>query len=154
MTIGEKIKAFRIEKGLTQKELGELCEPKIHEVQIRKYERGEVQPKQQNAVKIALALGVPISDLYGEEWEAANYEGHTEHYPPFQKYLGSLGYQVFHGTDRKPLGAVSIQFPNGGICVVSSKGVEVSFTKDEFKQFEKAISDSVNYQIWQQQNKK
>lgn len=154
MTIGEKIKVLRTEQGLTQKELGGMCEPKIHEVQIRKYERGEVQPKQQNAVKIALALGVPVSDLYGEAWETANYEGHTEHYPPFLKYLGSLGYQIYQESDKKPFGNVGIHFPNGGVIVVSPKGDEVSFTKDQFQQFEKAISDSVNYQIWQQQNRK
>lgn len=154
MTIGEKIKVLRVEKGLTQNELGNLCEPKIHEVQIRKYERGEVKPKQQNAMKIALALGVPVSELYGEEWEAVSYEGHTEHYSPFLKYLGSLGYRVYQGTEGKSFGTVTIHVPNGSYVVISPSGDETTFSCDQFKAFEKSISDSVDYQIWQQRNKK
>ena len=66
MTISEKIKAIRKERGLTQKQFGDLCG--IHEVQIRKYERGEVTPKMENIKKIADGLGVPPSDLIGPEW--------------------------------------------------------------------------------------
>ena len=63
MTIGERIKALRIKQGLTQRQLGEMCDPPIHEVQLRKYERGEVTPKMQNACRIANALKVPVSEL-------------------------------------------------------------------------------------------
>ena len=66
MTISEKIKAIRKERGLTQKQFGDLCG--IHEVQIRKYERGEVTPKMESIKKIADGLGVPPSDLIGPEW--------------------------------------------------------------------------------------
>lgn len=66
MTISEKIKAIRKERGLTQKQFGDLCG--IHEVQIRKYERGEVTPKMENIKKIADGLGVHPSDLIGPEW--------------------------------------------------------------------------------------
>ena len=43
MTIGEKIKAKRLEKGLTQKRLGELSG--IAEPTIRRYESGKLNPK-------------------------------------------------------------------------------------------------------------
>lgn len=66
MTIAEKIKAIRKERGLTQKQFGDLCG--IHEVQIRKYERGEVTPKMETIKKIADGLGVHPSDLIGPEW--------------------------------------------------------------------------------------
>lgn len=56
MTIGENIKYFRKEKGLTQKELGNLCG--INEVQIRRYELGGSNPKLETIQKIATALGV------------------------------------------------------------------------------------------------
>lgn len=56
MTIGENIKHFRKEKGLTQKELGNLCG--INEVQIRRYELGGSNPKLETIQKIATALGV------------------------------------------------------------------------------------------------
>lgn len=66
MTISEKIKTIRKERGLTQKQFGDLCG--IHEVQIRKYERGEVTPKMENIKKIADGLGIHPSDLIGPEW--------------------------------------------------------------------------------------
>ena len=152
MTIGEKIKAIRTAQGLTQKQVGELCEPKIHEVQIRKYERGEVTPKLQNAVRIAAALGVQVAELYGDDWEHVNYEGHTQHYPPFMQYLGSLGYRIFTDYDSTPFGKTTIQVPNGNYVVVSPNGDETTYTKEEFERFEKAISDSVDFQVWQKRN--
>lgn len=68
MTIGEKIKAARKGCGLTQRQLGERCEPKIHEVQIRKYERGEVTPKLDTIKRIATGMGITPVDLIGPEW--------------------------------------------------------------------------------------
>ena len=61
MTIGEKIKCIRREKGLTQKKLGELCG--IAESNIRKYENGKQNPKIETVRKIAYALNVPITEL-------------------------------------------------------------------------------------------
>lgn len=153
MTIGERIKALRTSQGLTQKQVGELCEPKIHEVQIRKYERGEVTPKLQNAVKIAAALGVQVSELYGDDWEKVNYEGHTQHYPPFMQYLGSLGYRIFSDCDSTPFGSVTRQIPNGSLIVTSPNGDETIYTKEEFEQFEKTVSDSVDFQIWKKRER-
>jgi len=54
--IGEKIRAKRKEKGLTQKELGELCG--MSENLIGKYELGVKNPKIVTLKKIALALDV------------------------------------------------------------------------------------------------
>lgn len=45
MTVGENIKRIRKERKLTQKQLGELCEPQISESTIRKYELGILKPK-------------------------------------------------------------------------------------------------------------
>lgn len=61
MTIGDNIKKIRIEKGLTQKELGELCG--MADSAIRRYEKGPLVPKLSTLNKIADALGVPISLL-------------------------------------------------------------------------------------------
>ena len=66
MTVHENIKKFRKDKGLTQKQLGELCNPKIAEANIRKYELGKANPKVETLERIAAALGVSLSDLYGE----------------------------------------------------------------------------------------
>lgn len=64
MTVGEKIRKLRKERGLTQKQLGDLCD--INEVQIRRYELGgkNSNPKKETLQKIARALDVSISDLY------------------------------------------------------------------------------------------
>lgn len=66
MTIGEKIKAKRQEKGLTQKALGELAG--IAEPTIRRYESGKLNPKMETISKIANGLGVTPAELIGPEW--------------------------------------------------------------------------------------
>ena len=61
MSTGELIKDYRLEKGLTQKVLGNLCG--IDEAQIRKYESGRVVPKIPALTKIANGLGIPLLSL-------------------------------------------------------------------------------------------
>lgn len=63
MTVGEKIKKYRKEKGLTQKKLGELCG--INEANIRKYELGKANPKIETIEKIANALETTADELRG-----------------------------------------------------------------------------------------
>lgn len=69
MTVGENIRRLRKEKGLTQKQLGELCG--INEVQIRRYELGgkNSNPKIETIRKIANALGVYMNELLEGNWE-------------------------------------------------------------------------------------
>jgi len=63
MTVGENIRRIRKEKGLTQKQLGELCNPPISESNIRKYELGNQNPKIETVDRIASALGVNIVNI-------------------------------------------------------------------------------------------
>lgn len=63
MTVGENIKRFRKEKGLTQKQLGELCNPNISAGTIRKYELSILNPKIETLQKISIALDVSLTDL-------------------------------------------------------------------------------------------
>lgn len=63
MTIGEKIKYFRTQKGITQGTLAELSE--IHPVSIRKYETNKMQPQPPQIEKIAAALNISYSALNG-----------------------------------------------------------------------------------------
>lgn len=65
MTVGERIRAARKAKGLTQKALGEACG--IAEPTIRRYELGKLNPKFETLQKIAKPLGVTAADLYGFE---------------------------------------------------------------------------------------
>ena len=62
---GAKIKEVRIRKGLTQKQLGDLCG--IADSNIRKYENNKQNPKIETVKKIASALGVGIEVLEGLE---------------------------------------------------------------------------------------
>lgn len=59
MTVGEKIRAYRTLRGISQKTLGELAD--INEVTIRKYEAGDRNPKPDQLMKLANALGVSIN---------------------------------------------------------------------------------------------
>ena len=58
---GEMIRKYRIEKGMTQKKLGELCG--IADSNIRKYETGKQTPKINTLQRIADALEVSIYNL-------------------------------------------------------------------------------------------
>ena len=60
-SVGEIIKKLRIERGLTQKQLGELCE--MADSAIRRYENGRAKPKIETLQKIANALNVNVSEL-------------------------------------------------------------------------------------------
>ncbi len=68
MTIGEKIKEVRMEKGLKQKELAALAG--IPTITLQQYERGVTKnPQVEQLQKIALALHVPISVFLSVLWE-------------------------------------------------------------------------------------
>lgn len=60
MTVGEKIRTYRTMRGISQKTLGELADG-INEVTIRKYEAGDRNPKPDQLLKIANALGLSIN---------------------------------------------------------------------------------------------
>lgn len=62
-SIGEQIKKLRIERGLTQTQLGDLCIPKMKDSAIRRYESGKVIPKTNTLQRIAKALNVSIVEL-------------------------------------------------------------------------------------------
>ena len=61
MTIGEKIKAIRKEKGLTQKELAEKLG--VSASMIGQYETNVRNPKFETIQKISSCLGVPTAEI-------------------------------------------------------------------------------------------
>lgn len=61
MTIGQRIRAIRKKKGLTQKELADKCH--MADSAIRKYEADVVAPKLDKLQLMGSALGVPITDF-------------------------------------------------------------------------------------------
>ena len=75
MDIGEKIRAARIAKGMTQEELGEILG--VQKSAIAKYENGRiVNIKRSTLKKISEVLGIRPSELIYEKIEAKE-EKHT-----------------------------------------------------------------------------
>nr|DAJ48702.1 MAG TPA: helix-turn-helix domain protein [Caudoviricetes sp.] len=73
MPTGAKIKEFRKQKGLTQKQLGDLCG--MADSAIRRYENGKANPKIETLQKIATALKCNLSDLMdADEYKLHNIE--------------------------------------------------------------------------------
>lgn len=149
--IGVQIREARLKAGLKQKELAERIG--VSESRISQYEKGSQNPRISTLMKLAEALEIPLKTLCGDQWEQVDYEARTEHYSPFLKYLGSLGYQVEGHRNTSNFGNVEIHTP-GGYVVISPNNEKTTFTDDQFQQFEKAIADSVEYQIWQQRKNK
>lgn len=65
MNSGDRIRAARKDRKLTQKQLGELCG--IAEPTIRRYELGKLNPKYETLQRIADALDIHIYALLGED---------------------------------------------------------------------------------------
>ena len=59
--LGEKIRAERMRKGISQEQLGEIA--KVHRTYVGMIERGEKNITLQNLVKFAKALGQEVRDL-------------------------------------------------------------------------------------------
>jgi transcriptional regulator with XRE-family HTH domain len=59
--LGEKIRAERMRKGISQEQLGEIA--KVHRTYVGMIERGEKNITLQNLVKFAKALGLQVRDL-------------------------------------------------------------------------------------------
>lgn len=61
MSIGDRIRHYRIRTGITQAELAELAG--VHPVSVRKYETNKMIPQLPQLEKIAKAMGVRTYDL-------------------------------------------------------------------------------------------
>ena len=66
MTLGERIKAARKQRGMTQRELAQKVGISVNS--LSRYETGERQPNIETLSKIAEALGVdPVEITYGKQ---------------------------------------------------------------------------------------
>lgn len=61
MTTGQRIRAWRKRRGLTQNQLGQLCG--VSGAAIGSYEKGATIPKWRVVEKIAIALDLPVERL-------------------------------------------------------------------------------------------
>lgn len=142
MNIGENIKRFRKEKGLTQKELGERLN--MTQSAIGQFENNTTSPKLETVEKIASALGTTAFALMGAEYfdlknlhlaeEAAELERFTD-------FLKSIGYSV----EFVPKGEEGETYA----AELVKDGSLTEYTEEEFKQFRGEIIKSVDYQVWQ-----
>lgn len=69
MDIGSIIKELRKKRGLTQRELANICG--LSEISIRSYENNTRKPKIENLKKIANSLEVDVTDFY--DWNKLNF---------------------------------------------------------------------------------
>lgn len=117
MTMGERIKRIRKQKGLTQHELGELLG--VTQSMIAAYENNARNPKFETIKKIAAALGTSTSTLMGstqptEQFRQMNHnlegfgnfllESAKEHDKEYVKYyLEYLAFIINHSNNNESL---------------------------------------------------
>lgn len=71
MLIGDRIKIARIDRGLTQQQLGALCG--MADSAIRRYENNRANPKIETLQKIADALNIPLTEFYSSTFDGKRY---------------------------------------------------------------------------------
>lgn len=60
--LGQRLKSYRIHKGLSQEKLAELAD--CHPTYIGQLERGEKNATMESVLKLSKALGISLSDLF------------------------------------------------------------------------------------------
>lgn len=128
MTVGENIRKIRKEKGLTQKQLGQLCNPQISESNIRKYELGNQNPKIETINRIATALGVSEYELQGITKE--DILKSLSETSSFYSYLHSLGYEVYESPDTDKW-IIHIKNTDADIYLTSKEMSTLEYTTKE-----------------------
>lgn len=63
LSLGNRIKKARLEKGMTQEELAEALG--LARTTVARYELGEIEPKLQNLITLSIVLGVSTDYLLG-----------------------------------------------------------------------------------------
>src|SRR3989442_14496682 len=79
-TIGERVRAFRLRRGLTQARLAHLIGRS--ERWLIDFERGGVDPRLSDALALARVLGVGVEELAGHSAPSARRAGRPPPRPP------------------------------------------------------------------------
>lgn len=95
--VGDMIKKYRKKRGLTQKQLGELCN--IADSNIRKYESGRQNPKYETLERIAAVLDVHPLVLLGQISEVLSNELKSN-ISPSESFI-SLFKEIYGGINLK-----------------------------------------------------
>lgn len=157
MPIGEKIKYWRIQKGLSQKELGDQIG--MSQQQIGQYETGTRTPKQETQIKIAKALGVHLRDLADNSWleeldqqlgpeKLAELREGVARYQAVNKYLEEMGFTVservtkWHDEEVDDEGHTA-RFPDESEITLSKDGHTAIFTDAEFEELQAGAKEAI-----------
>ena len=145
MLIGDNIRRFRKERGITQKKLGELCG--IAEPNIRKDENGKQNPKLETIEKIASALGVTAFDLMGIEYfDLKNPDAGRQYaeYDGFQKYLQSMGFSIKEKQENE----------DSCSYVISGNRLDLTLSPEEYTQLQTSSGDLIFSYLWKKAKQK
>lgn len=147
---GKKLATLRKKKGFSQQELADVM--KTSKTTVANWESGRFKPTWDKLDLIANILEVHISTLMdGEELTSLKQEAAVERQTPFIQYLYSIGYTFEYANEE---GTDSLIPQNKKrMPSLTKEGTTTFFTEEQFAKFEKAISDSVEYQVWQQGKK-
>jgi len=85
-TIGERVRAYRLRRGLTQARLAHLVGRS--ERWLIEFESGGVDPRLSDALAIARVLGVGVDELAGHANPIARRTGRPPPRPPERSYHG------------------------------------------------------------------
>lgn len=118
MTIGDKIKSIRVQKGLTQEVLAEKTQ--ISSRTIQRIENNEVDPRAYTLEKIAEALGIDFDE-----------------FSQFQ----------FEQTEKEDLPYLALVHLSGLFYLVFPPILLWVLKKDKIKNLDKNAKDVINYQI-------
>lgn len=135
MTIGEKIRAVRIKKELTQKQLGDKCG--MADSAIRRYESGRGNPTLDTVGRIAEALGLELRSLvlYGEEPDR-EYENLLDTLDAADLSIEATGfmdnYYIWHTDAENPEeDRVELEYAKL-LAIVTAASAAAELRKDEF----------------------
>lgn len=97
--IGERIKHFRKEKGLSQEKLSELSD--LHPTYIGQLERGEKNASIESIFKICVGLGVPVSRFLEkvDEYQTTEFKLHHTDTPP-EDNIPLKAYELIYTESR------------------------------------------------------
>jgi transcriptional regulator with XRE-family HTH domain len=161
LSIGENIKKYRIERGLTQTDFANLIGKSIRMVQ--KYESDEVVPSIKKIENIATAIGVDPSEIMGSayidaiEMNRPDIDARTKEFLLFKGYLSSIGYTVNVNYERvRPDKDDYASMKSAVIKVVDSPiselissvkmskgGLSIEFTRDEYNEMQSVMRNTV-----------
>lgn len=152
MSIGESIRHYRKEKGLTQEELGKLLG--ISGVAVMRYEKEQREPKQETLLKIAKVLGIHLRDLMDQSiWEEFDQQ-HPEAVKQVNeglaaiKFLESMGFTIseqvtkWHDEEVDDEGHTA-QIPDELEITLSKGGHTATFTQAEFEELQSGAKEAI-----------